>query len=57
MNADQFYHEFKLALNYSGVEFHQKHLVQVWLKDGRLWFGYGERQASLRLPTEQGEQK
>lgn len=51
MNAEDFYEEFKNALNFLGLGWSQKHLAKVFIKDGAFWMCYGSRTVSLKLPT------
>jgi hypothetical protein len=50
MNAEEFYEEFKTALDFLGAGWGNKDAVKVWLDNGRLCLAYGGKEARLSLP-------
>lgn len=51
MNAEQFYEEFKDALNYLGPGFKWKEQVIIQCKDGRIIMTFDGKEASFTVPS------
>lgn len=49
MDGEEFYQEFKNALDYLGVSWGEKEKVQVWVADGLLWLRHGPRTVRLEI--------
>lgn len=56
MNAEEFYQEFKDALDFLGVGFHGKDEVEVWLTDGKFCLALAGKEARVSLPTTEPEE-
>lgn len=50
MNADDFYQDFKDALEYLGLPWGQKQQALVWLDGEAFCLAYGGRETRVRLP-------
>lgn len=56
MNAEEFYEEFKDALDFLGAGFHGKDQVEVWLDDGKFCLALAGKEARLSLPITDTEE-
>jgi hypothetical protein len=51
MNAEQFYEDFKAALNFLGVAWGDKDAVEVRLDEGQFCLAHCGKEARLSLPV------
>lgn len=56
MNAEEFYEEFKTALNFLGVGFHGKDKVEVWFDGGKFCLALAGKEVRLSLPITDPEE-
>ena len=49
MNAEEFYDEFKAALDFLGLRWGDKDKATIWVRDGYLVLSVPGREASIQL--------
>ena len=50
MNGDEFYYEFKQALNFLGVGFHGMSEVEMTVEHDKVVLSAGNKECSIKLP-------
>jgi len=50
MDGEQFYEEFKSALDYLGVGFRGKEEALMWAEGNKLWMEFESRSISVAMP-------